>query len=88
MNTKNRPPRTADQIQSSLGSAFAHRNGVAAYVREYRNGFAAGSRSTISDDTKWNSGQSSDAWDDGYLDAAAGRERWHLTYCPTHDTTC
>jgi hypothetical protein len=26
-----------------------------------------------------------DAWMDGYLDYAAGREKWHLRDCPDHD---
>jgi protein-disulfide isomerase len=28
------------------------------------------------------------AWMDGYLDCAAGREEWHLALCTTHDKTC
>jgi len=26
-----------------------------------------------------------DAWYDGYLDNAAGREKWHLATCADHD---
>lgn len=26
-----------------------------------------------------------DSWYDGYLDAAAGREKWHRLFCPDHD---
>jgi hypothetical protein len=26
-----------------------------------------------------------DAWYDGYHDAAAGREKWHLATCTDHD---
>lgn len=26
-----------------------------------------------------------DAWEDGYLDAAAGRDRYHLRDCTDHD---
>ena len=25
------------------------------------------------------------AWEDGYLDYAAGREKWHLLHCEDHD---
>jgi hypothetical protein len=28
----------------------------------------------------------SHAWDDGYLDRAAERTKWHLTWCLDHDT--
>lgn len=27
-----------------------------------------------------------DAWMDGYLDNATGREKWHLLFCPDHDS--
>lgn len=26
-----------------------------------------------------------DAWVDGYMDAAAGREKWHIPNCPNHN---
>lgn len=69
---------------TTRASRFIARHGLAAYRREYRNGWAAADRP--GDSAKWESGNSSDAWDDGYLDRAAGRERWHLTNCPDHDT--
>jgi hypothetical protein len=26
-----------------------------------------------------------EAWFDGYYDAGAGRDKWHLLHCPDHD---
>lgn len=34
-------------------------------------------------DGNWQRGEY-DAWYDGYMDAAAGREKWHLPNCPDH----
>lgn len=53
------------------------------YIREYNAGWAAGRRG--GDSSKWDSGYSSHAWDDGFLDAVAGRPKWHLTHCADHD---
>lgn len=77
---KPRPTEVTNKI--SLGGLYAARHGMDAYVREYNAGWAASRRP--GDSEKWNNGTSTDAWDDGYLDYAAGREKWHLTRCPQH----
>lgn len=46
------------------------------YISEYNRGWAARKRAVA---------DSSEAWEDGYLDAAAGRPKWHYTYCTDHD---
>lgn len=58
-------------------------DGLDWYVKQYNAGYAAAGRPTTS--KAWESGSSSDAYDDGYLDRAAGRAKWHLTYCTDHD---
>lgn len=80
-----RPPRTWDDIISPCvrrnHNAVRDPNGLAWYIREYNNGYAAGKRGgglELSPDT-------SAAWDDGFLDGVAGRLKWHLTYCTDHD---
>lgn len=67
----------------SLGGIFAARNGIAAYQREYEKGW----RCTNFEDGPFQTGTGSDAFEDGYLDQAAGREKWHLARCPNHDNT-
>lgn len=54
------------------------------YKGEYNAGFAAGKSGR--DSRKWQDGSASHAWDDGFLDGAAGRPKWHLTHCANHDT--
>lgn len=52
----------------------------------YRKDYNAGWLYSHSDNANLdNSGNKSDAWLDGYLDFAVGREKWHLYYCPKHD---
>lgn len=65
-------------------AAFIERHGIEAFKREYNNGWKASAQP--GDSAKWNSGMTSDAWDSGYLDYAAGRAKWHLLNCPDHDT--
>lgn len=83
-----RPPRTFLDIRSGLGrrAAIARRlcatKTVKWYIAEYNNGWQAAKQSFSA---AWDSGQTSAAWDDGYLDQAAGRPKWHLTYCIDHD---
>jgi hypothetical protein len=70
-----RPPRTLEDVRSRACSAAT----VEEYVRQYNNGWQHARR--VAD---WPAGTTW-AWDDGYLDAAAGRQKWHLTYCTDHD---
>lgn len=53
------------------------------YVKQYQAGYAAAGRPNAS--KAWENGTSSNAYDDGYLDRAAGRAKWHMTYCTDHD---
>lgn len=75
-----RPPRTMADVVS-IGRKTT--DDVEAYKREYNAGWAASGRP--GDSAAWNSGNTSHAWDDGYLDRAAGRAKWHLTWCLDHD---
>lgn len=72
-----RPPRFHKSIVSPLGKASVA--DVQEYIAEYNRGWAAGARGPI------DRSEQSHAWDDGYLDRAAGRAKWHLTYCSNHD---
>lgn len=88
-DTKLRPPKSLEDVESPLGRRFIERHlspiprvAVDDYVREYNRGWAASRRGA---DTEFGTGYSTDAYDDGYLDASAGRQKWHLTYCTDHD---
>jgi hypothetical protein len=79
-----RPPRRWEDIVSPVGRKGV--NGPAGrdwYIEEYNNGWACARRG--SEDNPFSRGTSSHAFDDGYLDAASGRMKWHLTYCADHD---
>lgn len=52
----------------------------AEYNRLYNNGWRASANAGGLD------GDHPEAWEDGYLDYAAGRDKWHLRDCPDHDT--
>jgi len=89
-----RPPRSIYEIRSALGFAHAKRVADATnsltyalshYRKEYSNGWKAGLRGGS---RAWENGTATDAYEDGYLDAAAGREKWHLTHCTNHDDRC
>lgn len=52
-----------------------------AYTRGWRASmYATGSTVLDNADARGEPG----AWYDGYFDAAAGREKWHLATCPAH----
>ncbi len=61
---------------------YRDEHGVRAYMQRYNAGWRRSMRvgsipdSPIADD---------DAWMDGYLDYAVGREKWHLRDCADHD---
>src|SRR5690606_20285280 len=57
---------------SSHGARYAAKYGWEKYAKEYEAGWRAASRP---ESAKWDSGASSDAWDDGYLDRAALRDK-------------
>lgn len=64
------------------------------YNRFYVKGWAASSRGSdlgaaesrfiARNRVQW-SGPEHEAWEDGWLDVAAGREMWHLRDCEDHD---
>lgn len=76
-----RPPRSIEDVVSRLGreAALKQCESLRWYIAEYNRGWAAGARGPI------DRSEQSHAWDDGYLDRAAGRAKWHLTYCSNHD---
>lgn len=86
------PPKSVDHIQSIARTAMvawlltaAQRNAARdQYIRDYNAGWTAAGRP--GDSKRWDSGTTPHAWDDGYLDRAAGRPKWHLTHCRDHDT--
>lgn len=61
-------------------------NGEATYRERYNAGWRYSER--VGDLTRPDAdGRSDDdAWMDGYLDAAVGRERYHLAFCADHDS--
>ena len=86
-----RPPRSCADIDRALIRLAANEAGLTCptarlewYIREYNAGYKAASRT--SDSPSFDRAVTSHAWDDGYLDRAAGRMKWHLTYCQDHDT--
>jgi hypothetical protein len=85
-----RPPRSLNDIRSRLGyvAAMGRENPAEWYITQYNLGWQASTRvsRTGHDSEAWGSGTTNYAWDDGYLDNAAGRPKWHLTYCRDHDT--
>jgi hypothetical protein len=82
-----RPPRKVEDIRGPLGRRAAESLGVDGYIAQYNLGWQASTRvsRTGQDSEAWGSGMTNYAWDDGYLDHAAGRAKWHLTYCADHD---
>ncbi len=53
------------------------------YRRDYQRGWrsSAGQGSLDRADAR----REPEAWYDGYLDYAAGREKWHRLHCPNHE---
>ena len=82
-----RPPRSVEDIRGPLGLRAAESLGLEGYIAQYNLGWQASTRvgRTGQSSEAWNSGMTNYAWDDGYLDQAAGRPKWHLTYCADHD---
>ena len=56
------------------------------YRKAYNRGWASGQRGIGGLDRADDRGEP-EAWYDGYLDAAAGREKWHLLNCSQHDNS-
>lgn len=55
------------------------------YKKDYSRGWVSYHRSTeISALDRADARGESDAWYDGYLDGAAGREKWHMPKCAAH----
>lgn len=56
---------------------------TAEYRKAYKRGWASAQRG-IGGLDRADARNEVDAWYDGYLDAAAGREKWHLRDCEAH----
>jgi hypothetical protein len=63
-------------------------NTAKVYGAQYTAGWNASVRvgRTGQPSRKFSDGTASHAWEDGYLDHASGRDKWHLRDCPNHDT--
>lgn len=72
-----RPPMSIDDVRSNIGAAGML--DAAQYRTEYEKGWARAKRTD-----EYPSGGSG-ALEDGYLDQAAGRPKWHLAHCTDHD---
>lgn len=82
-------------IDAAVRAAEARLDGDPVYTYEeaYAKGWASSARGgslercedRFSGDVRVGPG-ALDAWMDGWLDYAAGREKWHLRDCPDHDT--
>lgn len=71
--TLTRRPLIREALRGKRGA-----EALAWYRDEYEKGWRAASRSS-----EFPSG--THAFDDGYLDRAAGRPKWHLAHCLDHD---
>jgi hypothetical protein len=61
-------------------------NGTPEYRRSYGAGWRYSQTANANLDYADATGRSANqAWMDGYMDGAAGREKWHLLHCPDHD---
>jgi len=62
------------------------------YRKDYNRGWRYSETANANLDTADSKGWTdSNAWMDGYLDLAAGRDKWHTPNCPTHgdaNNTC
>jgi hypothetical protein len=56
------------------------------YRRDYLAGWRASDRAKDGTLERADDRNASAGWYDGYLDRAAGREKWHIPRCPNHDT--
>lgn len=61
------------------------------YKTDYRRGWAASIRGALSDSgmstplDRADARNERDAWYDGYMDHATGREKWHMLFCQNHE---
>jgi len=70
---------------SSAAARFARAKSPE-YRRSYNRGWRYSRSGTGTLDFADSRGYSNDdAWMDGYLDAAAGRAKWHMVTCPDHE---
>lgn len=58
---------------------------LARYKTDYERGWRYSTRSLAPTLDHLDSKRARDAEYDGYLDAGAGRAKWHLLHCPDHD---
>lgn len=68
----------------SIAARYIARHGIARYRSEYEKGWRA---SMKGGSEAYATGNHSDAYEDGYLDAAnRDDDKWHMLKCPNHDT--
>lgn len=56
------------------------------YKKDYERGWRAGASGSMTALERADGRNEPSAWYDGYLDYATGREKWHLPFCPHHDS--
>lgn len=54
------------------------------YARDYNRGWKSGTSGASGALDRADARREPEAWYDGYLDAATGREKWHIPNCPAH----
>lgn len=57
---------------------------TAQYRKDYNRGWRYSARVCTLDAADADGRSGNDAWMDGYLDYAAGREQYHIPNCPSH----
>jgi hypothetical protein len=88
-------PKRTWQAMKDLNAGFPEgtrptkdieRDGEAAYRERYNAGWRYSERGSSLDAADARGLTDSEAWMDGYLDMATGRDRYHITFCPDHDS--
>lgn len=84
ITTAIRPEDFANEVDAPGRYAVPHHLGEQ-YVRDYRRGWRDSQRiARGARETDFQRGMGSRAYEDGYLDHAAERKKWHLAHCNHH----
>ena len=67
-------------------SKMIEQDGETVYRERYNAGWRYSERGSSLDREDALRHTDNEAWMDGYLDMAAGRERYHMAFCPDHDS--
>ena len=82
-----RPGDFANEVDAPGRYAVPHHLGEQ-YVRDYRRGWRDSARiARGAEETAFQTGAGSHAYEDGYLDHAAERKKWHLAHCDLHENS-